>query len=195
MRLRIKWGEEFRSVYETSDFTIDPGNYERQIMELLAHMRKEKVAYNDNLAPFRIELVGGTTAVRWFYEQLIATGRLHNINETDKLESLLQWFSDVYAEGAEEAGVLIAYMQRLGTTSKSYSRLKNYRELAEDDSSKHLYKAVQDSSLREALVQAKIVRYERKFMPPDPNEAADNEAVIALSRFDNGYLVVDRVDV
>lgn len=194
MKLVVKWGE--REKYEVGDFSINPADVVKLRVDLdnkLTEAATEaKVDSKDDLAPFNVELVGGTQACRWYFEQLNPLGR-HVLPDFQQLDDLVRYLSDVYVKGITEAVVLVNYYRSLERRSKTYDDLRAYREEAQHDEKKVLLDAVEEVSLREALVQAKIKRYENVYPPRDPNQMADLEKVVSITQFADKYVVADRV--
>lgn len=189
MRLKLTWGEG--ASYETPDFRIETDPDAAQLAVTVENALTElEVDW-----PVKVELIGGTLAIKWFWEQLNPLGRNFSFDEQARVDDLLYWLTDIYREGIEEAVVVVNYMRSLERRSKTYHDLKAYRDAARHDDSKVLLGARSDSSYREAIVQAKLMRWENVFPPRDPNVMADVEPVTSVLQFDDKYVVADRIKI
>lgn len=187
MRLRLTWGDG--ASYETADFGIEHADAVKLCVRVENDLKDREAEW-----PLKMTLVGGTIAVKWFWEQLNPLGRNFQFHSQEQLDDMIHWLTDVYREGITEAAVLVNYFRSLERRSRTYSDLQTYRRAAAQGNGT-LLAAVEASDYREALVQAKIKRYEDAFPPVDPNEKADTEPVVNVIRYENRYVVTDRVEV
>ncbi len=192
MKLQLNWGENGGESYTTRDFGIEPKDAVAIAGEVENFFFGDENQATIDPYPLTVKLIGGTQAVRWFFEQLNTKKRLHDIDEKEKLNSIIFWATDVYREGITEAAVLIHYMTILDSSAKTYDKLKKFRARAEDGQAAY-FQAFENSALMPGIVEAKMFRYSHLMMPPDPNEKARTEPVQgAIMQYNDGYVITER---